>query len=67
MNYKTKTTIKAVVAILLDLISIGLVGYASLLTMNLLLWMLLLMLGLVFAYDATRAITFLTEFLSKKN
>lgn len=67
MNYKTKTTIKATVAILLDLISIGIVGYASLLTMNLLLWMLLLMLGLVFAYDATRAITFLTEFLSKKN
>ena len=67
MNYRTKITIKAVVAILLDLISIGLVGYASLLTMNLLLWMLLLMLGLAFAYDATRAITFLTEFLSKKN
>lgn len=67
MNYKTKTAIKASVAILLDLISLGIVGYASLLTMNLLLWMLLLMLGLAFAYDAARAITFLTEFLSKKN
>lgn len=66
MNYKTKIAIKAVVAILLDLIAIGVVGYTSLLTMNLLLWILLLMLGLVFAYDATRAITFLTEFLSKK-
>jgi hypothetical protein len=66
MNYKTKITIKAAVAILLDLIAIGIVGYTSLLTMNLLLWILLLMLGLVFAYDATRAITFLTEFLSKK-
>lgn len=67
MNYKTKIAIKAIIAILLDLIAIGIVGYTSLLTMNLLLWILLLMLGLAFAYDATRAITFLTEFLSKKN
>lgn len=67
MNHRTKITIKAVVAIILDLIAIGVVGYTSFLTMNLLLWILLLMLGLVFAYDATKAITFLTEFLSKKN
>ena len=67
MNFKTKIAIKTVVEILLDLIAIGVVGYTSLLTMNLLLWILLLMLGLVFAYDATRAILFLTEFLSKKN
>ena len=67
MNFKTKIAIKTVVAILLDLIAIGVVGYTSLLTMNLLLWILLLMLGLVFAYDAARAIMFLTEFLGKKN
>ena len=67
MNYKTKIAIRAIIAILLDLIAIGIVGYTSLLTMNLLLWILLLILGLTFAYDAAIAITFLTEFLSKKN
>ena len=66
MNFKTKVAIKAIVAILLDLIAIGVVGYTSIMTTNLLLWVLLLMLGLVFAYDATRAITFLTEFLNKR-
>lgn len=67
MSFKTKIAVRAIIAIILDLIAIGVVGYASLSTMNLLLWILLLMLGLVFAYDATRAITFLTEFLSKKD
>jgi hypothetical protein len=67
MNFKTKIAIKTIVAILLDVIAIGVVGYTSFLTTNLVLWVLLLMLGLVFAYDATRAITFLTEFLSKRD
>lgn len=67
MNFKTKVAIKTIVAILLDLISIGVLGYMSFITTNLVLWILLLMLGIVFAYDATRAITFLTEFLSKRD
>ena len=67
MNFKTKLAMKVSVTILLDIIALGIIGYVSLQTMSLLLWTILLVLGLMFAYDAARAVTFLSELLSKKH
>ena len=47
----------------LDLLAIAVIGYVATLTMNLVMWSFLLLLGLIFAYDAYKAVTFVVELI----
>lgn len=60
-NFKNKT----ILAIVLDLISLGVIGYIATQTTNLLLMFVLALLIFAFAYDCTKAIVFLIKLLIK--
>lgn len=56
---------KAVLALFLDLLAIGVIGYIAMQTMNLILWTLLMLMILCISYDAFRAVMFLKELIRK--
>ena len=56
---------KVILALFLDLLAIGVIGYIAMQTMNLILWTLLMLMILCISYDAFRAVTFLKELIRK--
>lgn len=56
---------KAILALFLDLLAIGVIGYIAMQTMNLILWTLLMLMILCISYDAFRAVAFLKELIRK--
>ena len=62
-NIKNKMALSASMMAIADLLAIGVLGYVAYISMNLIAWVLLLLLAMVFAYDASKAIKFVIAIL----
>ena len=62
-NIRNKMALSASLMAIADLLAICILLYVGFMTMNLLVWIFLLLLALIFAYDISKAIKFIIAIL----